>query len=194
MLTPISLYDYGVTLEPLTIAHAEGLSEACQDGELWTIEVTSAPTPYNVIDYIQLADSMHNNRLAFAVIDNASGRVIGSTSYHDILPQAKRLEIGYTWYAQSFWRTHVNTACKLMLLTHAFETLDYQTVGWRTDVENFQSQKAIECLGAKKDGVIRGNRVRRNGVIADTVMYSMIAEEWPAVKRRLEQKLNGYLC
>lgn len=191
MLNPPTLSYKGVTLEPLTMAHAEGLSEACQDGKLWTIEVTSAPTPESVIDYIQLADSM-DNRVAFAVIDNVSGRVIGSTSYHDILPNAKRLEIGYTWYAQSYWRTHVNTVCKLMLLTHAFETLDYQTVGWRTDGENLQSQKAIERLGAKKDGVIRGNRVRRNGIIADTVMYSMVANEWPNAKAMLEQKLAHY--
>ena len=133
-----------------------------------------------------------DNRVAFVVIDDVSGKVIGSTSYHDILPNAKRLEIGYTWYAQSFWHTHVNTVCKLMLLTHAFETLDYQTVGWRTDGENLQSQKAIEHLGAKKDGVIRGNRVRRNGVIADTVMYSMLADEWPDAKAMLEQKLAHY--
>lgn len=188
MVAPVFLSYCGITLEPLTMAHAEELSEACQDGKLWTIEVTSAPTPESVIDYIQLADSM-DNRLAFAVIDDISGRVIGSTSYHDILPNAKRLEIGYTWYAQSYWRTHVNTVCKLMLLTHAFETLDYQTVGWRTDGENLQSQKAIERLGAKKDGVIRGNRVRRNGIIADTVMYSMIADEWLDAKAMLEQKL-----
>lgn len=191
MITSTQLSCHGVTLEPLTMAHAQGLAEACQDGELWKIEVTSVPTPESVNDYIQLADSM-DNRLAFAVIDDASGKVIGSTSYHDILPHAKRLEIGYTWYAQSFWRTHVNTACKLMLLTHAFETLDYQTVGWRTDGENFQSQKAIERLGAKKDGVIRGNRVRRSGVIADTVMYSMIDSEWPAAKTKLENKLTRY--
>lgn len=188
MLNPLTLSYKEVTLEPLTMVHAKGLSEACQDGKLWTIEVTSVPTPESVIDYIQLADSM-NNRLAFAVIDHISGRVIGSTSYHDVLPNAKRLEIGYTWYAQSFWRTHVNTVCKLMLLTHAFETLGYQTVGWRTDGENEQSQKAIERLGAKKDGVIRGNRVRRNGIIADTVMYSMVADEWPDAKAKLEEKL-----
>jgi RimJ/RimL family protein N-acetyltransferase len=188
MLNLPTLSYKGITLEPLTMGHAKGLSEACQDGKLWTIEVTSAPKPESVIDYIQLADSM-DNRLAFAVIDDASGRVIGSTSYHDVLPQAKRLEIGYTWYAQSYWRTHVNTVCKLMLLTHAFETLDYQTVGWRTDGENLQSQKAIERLGAKKDGVIRGNRVRRNGIIADTVMYSMVTNEWPDAKAMLEQKL-----
>ena len=191
MLTSTSLSYHGVILEPLTMAHAKGLSEACQDGKLWTLELTSAPKPDCVIDYIQLADSM-NNRIAFAVIDDVSGKVIGSTSYHDILPNAKRLEIGYTWYSQSYWRTHVNTACKLMLLTHAFETLKYRTVGWRTDGENFQSQKAIERLGAKKDGVIRGNRVRRNGVIADTVMYSMSADEWPEAKATLEQKLSHY--
>ena len=191
MLTSTSLSYHGVILEPLTMAHAKGLSEACQDGKLWTLELTSAPKPDSVIDYIQLADSM-NNRIAFAVIDDVSGNVIGSTSYHDILPNAKRLEIGYTWYSQSYWRTHVNTACKLMLLTHAFETLKYRTVGWRTDGENFQSQKAIERLGAKKDGVIRGNRVRRNGVIADTVMYSMSADEWPEAKATLEQKLSHY--
>ena len=191
MLTSTSLSYHGVILEPLTMAHAKGLSEACQDGKLWTLELTSAPKPDCVIDYIQLADSM-NNRIAFAVIDDVSGKVIGSTSYHDILPNAKRLEIGYTWYSQSYWRTHVNTACKLMLLAHAFETLKYRTVGWRTDGENFQSQKAIERLGAKKDGVIRGNRVRRNGVIADTVMYSMSADEWPEAKATLEQKLSHY--
>lgn len=191
MLAPSPLSYHGVTLEPLTMAHAEGLSEACQDGKLWTIEVTSAPTPDSVIDYIRLAVSM-DNRLAFAVIDEASGRVIGSTSYHDILPNAKRLEIGYTWYGKSYWRTHVNTACKLMLLTHAFETLKYQTVGWRTDGENYRSQTAIERLGATKDGVIRGNRVRRDGVIADTVMYSMTADEWPEAKAKLEDKLARY--
>ncbi|CAM4085231.1 GNAT family N-acetyltransferase [Psychrobacter arenosus] len=191
MVAPVFLSYCGITLEPLTMMHAKGLSEACQDGKLWTIEVTSAPTPESVSDYIQLADSM-DNRVAFAVIDDISGQVIGSTSYHDILPNAKRLEIGYTWYAQSYWRTYVNTACKLMLLAHAFETLHYQTVGWRTDGENLQSQKAIKRLGAKKDGVIRGNRVRRNGIIADTVMYSMIADEWPDAKATLEEKLAHY--
>ena len=192
MITPTTLSYHGVTLEPLTVAHAEGLAEACQDGKLWNNVLTSAPTPDTVTDYIGLASSM-DNRLAFVVIDNASGKVIGTTSYHDIFPKAKRLEIGYTWYGESYWRTHVNTCCKLMLLTHAFETLGYQTVGWRTDGDNVQSQKAIERLGAKKDGVIRGNRVRRNGVIADTVMYSMTADEWPEAKARLTMKLEEKL-
>ena len=130
------------------------------------------------------------NRSAFAVIDEKTGKAIGTTSYHDILPLAKRLEIGYTWYAQSHWRTHINTTCKLMLLSYAFENLQYQTVGWRTDIDNLRSQQAIERLGAKKDGVIRGNRVRRDGAIADTVMYSLLVDEWPEAKAVLMKKLN----
>lgn len=193
MLTPTKLSYYGITLDPLTISHAKGLSEACQDGELWNNELTSVPSPDTVIEYIDKADSMAD-RLAFAVINEATGKVIGSTSLYNILPKVKRLEIGYTWYGKSYWRTHVNTACKLMLLSHAFDTLGYQTVGWRTDGDNIQSQQAIERLGAKKDGVIRGDRIRRNGDIADTVIYSMTVEEWPVAKRRLEQKITGYLC
>lgn len=193
MITSTTLSYHGVTLEPLTVAHAEGLAEACQDGKLWNNVLTSVPEPDGVIDYINKANSMPD-RVAFAVIDDALGEVIGTTSLYNIFPKAKRLEIGYTWYGQSFWRTHVNTACKLMLLSHAFDTLGYQTVGWRTDIDNIQSQRAIERLGAKKDGIIRGDRVRRNGIIADTVMYSMSADEWPMAKRRLEQKITGYLC
>ena len=129
------------------------------------------------------------DRKAFVVIDESNGKAIGATSFHDILPTSKRLEIGYTWYAKSYWRTHVNTICKLMLLTYIFETLNYQTVGWRTDIDNHRSQQAIERLGAKKDGVIRGNRVRRDGVISDTVMYSMSKHEWPKHKTKLIEKL-----
>lgn len=163
--------------------------EACQDGELWKINVTSVPEPDKVIDYINTADSMVD-RQAFAVIDELTGKAIGSTSFHDILPLTKRLEIGYTWYAKSYWQTHVNTTCKLMLLTYIFETLEYQTVGWRTDIENHRSKNAIERLGAKKDGIIRGNRIRRDGVISDTVMYSLLKSEWPQVKVALTNKLN----
>jgi len=125
------------------------------------------------------------SRCAFAVLDEASGRVLGSTSFHDILPAVKRVEIGYTWYAQKVQRTHVNTSCKLMLLTHAFETLGCHVVGWRTDNYNFASQAAIERLGAKKDGVIRGQALRRDGTIRDTVMYSMRSGEWPEAKAQL---------
>ena len=189
MLALPTLSSNGITLKPLTLSHATDLVEACQDGELWKINETSVPEPDKVIDYINTADSMPD-RQAFVVIDESNGKAIGTTSFHDILPFAKRLEIGYTWYAKSYWRTHVNTTCKLILLTYIFETLEYQTVGWRTDIGNYRSQQAIERLGAKKDGVIRGNRVRRDGVISDTVMYSLIKSEWPPVKLALTKKLN----
>ena len=189
MLDLPTLSSNGIILKPLMLTHANDLTRACQDGELWKINVTSVPEPDKVIDYINTAASMAD-RKAFVVIDKLNGKAIGSTSFHDILPTSKRLEIGYTWYAKSYWRTHVNTTCKLMLLTYIFETLEYQTVGWRTDIGNYRSQQAIERLGAKKDGVIRGNRVRRDGVISDTVMYSLIKSEWLPVKLALTKKLN----
>ncbi|WP_296236513.1 GNAT family N-acetyltransferase [Psychrobacter sp. UBA5136] len=191
MLNQSTLSHNGVTLEPLTLSHTDDLIEACRDGELWKKVTTSVPTPVTVADYINGAENM-TDRVAFAVIDKRMGKAIGSTSYHDILPQARRLEIGYTWYAKSYWRSHVNTTCKLMLLTHAFETLEYLTVGWRTDIENTQSQQAIERIGAKKDGVIRGIKVRRNGKITDAVMYSMSKDEWPEHKIKLIEKLANH--
>ena len=190
MLEQVTLSGNGIILEPLTLAHATDLIKACQDGELWKINVTSVPEPDKVIDYINIADSMPD-RQAFAVIDERTGKAIGSTSFHDILPASKRLEIGYTWYAKSYWRTHVNTTCKLMLLTYVFETLEYQTVGWRTDIDNHRSQQAIERLGAKKDGIIRGNRVRHDDVISDTVMYSVVSSEWADIKPKLTAKVQS---
>ncbi|MBH0065810.1 GNAT family N-acetyltransferase [Psychrobacter sp. SZ93C1] len=190
MLDLPMLSSNGITLKPLMLSHATDLMEACQDGELWKINETSVPEPDKVIDYINIADSM-SDRQAFVVIDESNGKAIGTTSFHDILPISKRLEIGYTWYAKSYWRTHVNTTCKLILLTYIFETLKYQTVGWRTDIDNKRSQQAIERLGAKKDGVIRGNRVRRDGIISDTVMYSMVSSEWPEIKLELAEKLQS---
>ncbi|CAM3607922.1 GNAT family N-acetyltransferase [Psychrobacter glaciei] len=187
MLDLPTLSSNGITLKPLMLSHATDLMEACQDGELWKINETSVPEPDKVIDYINTADSMPD-RQAFVVIDESNGKAIGTTSFHDILPTSKRLEIGYTWYAKSYWRTHVNTTCKLMLLSYIFETLKYQTVGWRTDIDNYRSQQAIERLGAKKDGVIRGNRVRRDGIISDTVMYSVVSSEWPQIKSKLVEK------
>ncbi len=179
----------GIRLEPLGLQHTAGLQTAAADGALWRLRVTSVPEPENTAAYIETA--LHTaNRLAFAVIDEASGQVLGSTSYHDILPAVRRLEIGYTWYAQSHWRTALNSICKLMLLRHAFETLQAQTVGWRTDIENIRSQAAIERLGARKDGTIRGNALRRDGSIRDTVMYSMSAAEWPQAKQALLARLQ----
>ena len=179
----------GIRLEPLGLQHTAGLQTAAADGALWRLRVTSVPEPEHTAAYIETA--LHTaNRLAFAVIDEASGQVLGSTSYHDILPAVRRLEIGYTWYAQSHWRTALNSTCKLMLLCHAFEALQAQTVGWRTDIENIRSQAAIERLGARKDGTIRGNALRRDGSIRDTVMYSMSAAEWPQAKQALLARLQ----
>ena len=186
-VTPITLSQRGVQLVPLSLAHEAGLRAAAADGELWQLRVTSVPEPDDTRSYITTALTMHaeGSRLAFAVLDELSGRVLGTTSYHDILPAVQRLEIGYTWYAKSVQRSHVNTTCKLLLLTHAFETLGCHVVGWRTDNFNFASQAAIERLGAKKDGVIRGQAPRRDGTIRDTVMYSMRAGEWPEAKAQL---------
>ena len=184
---PVTLRMSGLLLEPLTLAHQAGLAAAAADGELWRIRVTSVPEPQDTRAYIETALQMRDegSRLAFAVIDEASGRVLGSTSYHDILPAVRRVEIGYTWYAQSVQRSHVNTTAKLLMMGHAFEQLQCHVVGWRTDNFNFASQRAIERLGAKKDGVIRGHALRRDGTIRDTVMYSMRAGEWPEVRAQL---------
>ncbi len=185
---------HGVRLEPMTLAHEAGLRGAAADGELWNLRVTSVPEPEKTREYIETALKMktEGSREPFVVIDVATGKVIGSTSYHDIVPAVKRVEIGYTWYAKSVQRTHVNTTCKLMLMTYAFEGLQCAVVGWRTDCLNFDSQNAIERLGAKKDGVIRHHAPRRDGTVRDTVMYSMLASEWPEVKDKLEQRLSRH--
>ena len=184
---PVTLSGRGVELTPLSLAHEPGLRAAAADGELWKLRVTSVPTPESTRAYIEqaLAAREAGNRLAFAVIEQATGKVLGCTSYHDVLPAVKRVEIGWTWYAQSMQRRHVNTTCKLLMLTHAFETLQCHVVGWRTDNFNFASQRAIERLGARRDGVIRGHALRRDGTIRDTVMYSLRAGEWPEVKAQL---------
>ena len=184
---PVTLSANGITLRPLTLDDEAGLRAAAADGELWKLRITSVPEPEHTRQYIADALAMREagNRFAFAVTDSASGQVLGCTSYHDIVPAVKRVEIGWTWYAKSVQRTHVNTTAKLLLLTHAFETLGCHVVGWRTDNFNFASQRAIERLGAKKDGVIRGHALRRDGTIRDTVMYSMRSGEWPEVKAQL---------
>ncbi len=184
---PVTLRQSGLRLEPLALAHEAGLAAAAADGELWRLRVTSVPEPQDTRAYIETALRMRDegNRFAFAVLDDATGRVLGTTSYHDILPAVKRVEIGYTWYAQSVQRTHVNTTAKLLMMGHAFDTLGCHVVGWRTDNFNFASQRAIERLGAKKDGVIRGHALRRDGTIRDTVMYSMRSGEWPEARAQL---------
>ena len=184
---PVLLSLRGIALEPLALHHEAGLRAAAADGELWNIRVTSVPEPEHTRRYIEDALAMREagNRFAFAVLDEASGAVLGSTSFHDILPAVKRVEIGYTWYSQRVQRSHVNTTCKLLMMTHAFDVLGCKVVGWRTDNFNFASQAAIERLGARKDGVIRGHALRRDGTIRDTVMYSLTQGEWPEVKAQL---------
>ena len=186
---PTTLESRNVRLVPLSLAHEAGLRAAACDGELWKLRVTSVPAPDEALAYIQTA-LQTDDRFAFAVINAAAGEVLGSSSYHDILPAVKRVEIGYTWYAARCQRTHVNSTCKLLMMTHAFETLGCHVVGWRTDNFNFKSQQAIERLGAQKDGVIRGHAMRRDGTIRDTVMYSMRAGEWPEAKAQLLDSLD----
>jgi len=184
---PVTLKGRDLALVPLSLAHEEGLRAAAADGQLWNLRVTSVPEPHETRAYIETAlqGREAGQRMAFAVTEAESGTVLGSTSFHDILPAVKRVEIGYTWYAKRCQRTHVNTTCKLLMLTHAFDTLGCNVVGWRTDNFNFASQQAIERLGARKDGVIRGHAMRRDGTIRDTVMYSLRAGEWPEVKAQL---------
>ena len=189
---PVTLAARGIELRPMTLEHEAGLRAAAADGELWNIRVTSVPEPEQTLQYIKDALAMREagNRFAFVVVEAATGKVIGSSSYHDIVPALKRVEIGYTWYAKSVQRSHVNSSCKLLLMTHAFEVLGCHVVGWRTDNFNFASQAAIERLGAKKDGVLRGHALRRDGTIRDTVMYSLRSDEWPEVKAQLLHSLN----
>src|SRR5258705_2605524 len=190
---PIVLDGHGIRLEPLTAEHAPALAAAAGDGRLWELWNIAVPPPEGMPVYVATAleGQRDGHMLPWVVRDVASGSIIGSTRYHDILPAMDRVEIGYTWYAQSRQRTHVNTACKLLLLAHAFETLGCQVVGLRTDNFNFRSQRAIEGLGAKKDGVIRYHAARRDGTVRDTVMYSILAAEWRDVKRHLELRLDG---
>ena len=176
-----------VRLEPLSLEHVDGLREAAADGELWTLRVTSVPEPADTRAYVEAAlqGQRDGHMLPFAVRERAGGRIVGSTRYHDIVMAVDRLEIGYTWYARSWQRSFVNTECKLLLMQHAFETLGAQLVGWRTDNFNFASQRAIERLGARRDGVLRHHALRRDGTVRDTVMYSLAAGEWPEVKAQL---------
>jgi RimJ/RimL family protein N-acetyltransferase len=191
---PVVIEGRGIRLEPLREDHADALAAAAADGKLWELWFTAVPAPEKTRDYI--ADAFKGQRdghmLPWIVREVSSGTVIGSTRYHDIVPAVDRVEIGYTWYAQSRWRSSVNTTCKLLLLTHAFEALGCKCVGLRTDNFNSRSQRAIEALGAKKDGVIRHHAARRDGTVRDTVMYSILLEEWPDVKRHLELRLGRH--
>ena len=188
---PVVLERGDIRLEPMTEEHVPGLQKAARDGALWELWFTAVPAPDETEAYVTTAlrGLRDGHMLPWVVRDLQSGEVIGSTRYHDIVAAIDRVEIGYTWYAESRQRSHVNTTCKLMLLTHAFDTLGCKVVGLRTDNFNFASQRAIEALGAKKDGVLRHHQARRDGTVRDSVIYSILASEWPDVKRHLELRL-----
>ena len=188
---PLVLEGHGVRLEPLTRAHGDALARAASDGQLWELWYTSVPAPDETTKYIDdaLAGQEAGHMLPWAVRDVESDTIIGTTRYHDIVRAIDRVEIGYTWYAQRWQRTHVNTTCKLLLLTHAFETLGCAVVGLRTDRFNVASQRAIAGLGAQQDGILRHHQARRDGTARDSVMFSILAAEWLDVRRHLELRL-----
>ncbi len=193
-LAPITLEGHGIRLEPLTLEHETDLSASAADGELWNLWFTFVPQPEETKTYIEtaLAGYQAGHMLPWAVRELTTGKIIGSTRYHDVIANVDRVEIGYTWYAKSWQKSHVNTVCKLLLLAHAFDTLGCKVVGLRTDNFNFNSQKAIEGLGAKKDGVLRHHAMRRDGSVRDSVMYSILVTEWPGVKQHLRFRLSRH--
>jgi RimJ/RimL family protein N-acetyltransferase len=188
---PVVLEGRGIRLEPLLEDHHEALAAATKDGRLWELWFTAIPPPDGMGAYVAdaLKGQADGHMLPWVVRDLTSDAIIGSTRYHDIVPTIDRVEIGYTWYRESYQGTHVNTTCKLLLLQHAFDSLGCKVVGLRTDNFNFRSQRAIAALGAKLDGVIRHHALRRDGTVRDSVMYSILATEWPDVKRHLESRL-----
>jgi RimJ/RimL family protein N-acetyltransferase len=190
-ISPIELEGYGVRLEPLEPGHEEALATAAADGALWELWFTAVPARDETKKYIDVAltRQREGHMLPWVVRNVANGAIVGSTRFHDIVPEIDRVEIGYTWYAKRWQRSHVNTSCKLLLMTHAFETVGCKVVGFRTDKFNFASQRAIEALGAKRDGLLRHFSTRRDGSARDVVMYSIIASEWPEVKLHLTQRL-----
>ena len=187
-----TLEGHGVRLEPMAKEHREALAAAAADGSLWELWFTSVPRPEETERYIAqaLAGQEAGHMLPFVVREAKSGDIVGSTRYHDIVKEASRVEIGYTWYAKRWQKSHVNTCCKLLLFAHAFDQLGCKVVGLRTDNFNFASQRAIEALGAKKDGVLRHHAPRRDGTVRDTVMYSVLVHEWPTVKKHLLLRLH----
>ena len=190
-LTPITLEGHGVRLEPLSAGHRDGLAAAVEDGRLWELWFTSVPTPDGVAAYIDeaLEGQRAGHMLPWVVRELSTNAIIGSTRYHDIVADIDRVEIGYTWYAERWQKSHVNRSCKLLLLAHGFETVGCKVIGLRTDNFNFASQRAIEGLGAHKDGVLRHHRARGDGSVRDSVMYSILASEWRDVKKHLEGRL-----
>jgi len=188
---PVTLEGHGVRLEPLAAEHQDGLAAAAADGRLWELWYTSVPTPEQTAGYLAAAleGQRAGHMLPWAVRELGGNTVIGTTRYHDIVAKIDRVEIGYTWYAARWQRTHVNSACKLLLLQHGFESLGAKVIGFRTDNFNFPSQRAIAALGAKHDGTLRHHQARKDGTVRDSVMFSILAAEWPDVKRHLTTRL-----
>jgi RimJ/RimL family protein N-acetyltransferase len=193
--TAVVLEGNGVRLEPLVPAHAADLALAAADGELWKLWYTAVPSPDGAGAYVAdaLAGSLAGHMVPWVVREISTNKIIGSTRYHDVVPAIDRVEIGYTWYAASRQKSHVNTACKLLLLAHAFDTVGCAVVGLRTDNFNFNSQRAIAALGAHKDGVIRHHQARKDGTARDSVMFSILRAEWPDVRRHLTTRIARHL-
>jgi len=189
---PLTLTGRHVTLEPLARSHAGALAEAAADGELWRLWYTSVPPPERVREYVDAALDMRERTgaLPFVVRENASGTIVGSTRYFNVEPAHRRLEIGHTWYAKRVQRTAVNTDCKLLLLGHAFDTLGCIAVELRTNFFNHASREAIARLGAKQDGILRNHMLLPDGTRRDTVVFSILDSEWPAVRRHLRFRLE----
>jgi RimJ/RimL family protein N-acetyltransferase len=191
-IQPVILTGEHVILEPLSLEHLDGIKEVVKDGGLWKLWFTSVPSPEKAEEYIKTALDLRENSgwMAFAVREKATHKVIGSTRYCNVDEVHQRVEIGYTFYAESYQRTAVNTECKYLLLTHAFEKLNAIAVEFRTHWHNHKSRAAIARLGAKQDGILRNHQKGLNGTYRDTVVFSIINLEWPVVKQSLEYKLN----
>lgn len=192
ILEPVTLAGKIVRLEPLTQTHHDDLANAIQDGELYRLWYTAAPSPEGMQKEIARRLALHaaGSMLPFAVIDTANNKAVGMTTYMNIDAPNRRVEIGSTWYAKSVQRTGLNTEAKLLLLAHAFDTLDCIAVEFRTHFLNQQSRRAIERLGAKLDGILRNHSLAANGTLRDTVVYSVIASEWPTIRTHLQWQLE----
>ncbi len=186
-ITPVILTGNLVRLEPIALTHEQGLIEATNDGALWQLWFTSVPNPEQVAEFITTALDLQriDSALAFSIVEISTGRILGSTRFCNIDVKSQRLEIGYTWYRQSVQRSGVNTECKLLLLQHAFEQLQCIAVEFRTNWHNLKSRAAIARLGAKQDGILRQHQLMPDGQYRDTVVFSIINSEWPAVKSQL---------
>ena len=193
-LEPVTLRGAHARLEPLSHDHYDGLLEAVKDGELWKLWYTFIPTAENMKKEIdrRLGLQSAGSMLPFTVFD-AAGQIAGMSTYMNVDTPNRRVEIGSTWYAKRVQRTALNTQCKLLLLAHAFERLDCIAVEFRTHFFNHQSRRGIERLGAKLDGILRNHQIAPNGTLRDTVVYSIIASEWPTVKAHLSYQLNEKL-